>query len=84
MITLQDEFDAAAAKARQIQGVSTANKLQIYGLFKQATEGPLGNDRPRPGFFDPTGRAKYDSWQALGSLSKEAAMKDYIALIQDL
>ncbi len=83
MTTLEEQFDAAAEKARQIQGVSNANKLRIYGLFKQATEGPVG-DRPRPGIFDPTGRAKYDAWKELGDLVKEDAMQQYVAFVESL
>mmetsp|Transcript_97503 Transcript_97503/g.271338 ORF Transcript_97503/g.271338 Transcript_97503/m.271338 type:complete len:141 (+) Transcript_97503:120-542(+) len=86
--SLQQQFDAAAEKARHISGLSNETKKQIYGLFKQATEGPLlslNDARPRPGIFDPTGRAKWDSWKALGEdMSKEEAMKQYIALIDSL
>mmetsp|Transcript_10311 Transcript_10311/g.19784 ORF Transcript_10311/g.19784 Transcript_10311/m.19784 type:complete len:88 (+) Transcript_10311:237-500(+) len=81
---LQAPFDAAAENARITNGVSNETKKQIYGLFKQATEGPLGDDRPRPGFLDIKGRAKYDAWKALGTMSKEEAMKQYIALIESL
>jgi len=81
---LQAPFEAAAEKARTTTGVSNETKKKIYGLFKQATEGPLGNDRPRPGFLDITGRAKYDSWKALGDMPKEEAMKQYIALVGSL
>lgn len=81
---LQASFDAAAEKARVTTGVSNENKKRIYGLFKQATEGPLGDDHPRPGMFDITGRAKYDSWKALGDMPKEEAMKAYIDLIASL
>lgn len=84
MSSLQEQFDTAAEKARNINVNNNATKQQIYGLYKQATEGPMGDDRPRPGMFDPTGRAKYDGWKALGDMSKEDAMKRYIALIDSL
>ena len=83
--SLQAQFDAAAEKARTTVGVSNDTKKQIYGLFKQATEGPMNSDeKPRPGIFDLTGRAKYDAWKELGDMSKEQAMKNYIALIETL
>ena len=88
--SLQEQFDAAAAKARSTAVPSNAIKLQIYGLFKQTTEGPMAAaaaaaaDKPRPGIFDPAGRAKYDKWKELGNMSKEEAMKQYIALIATL
>jgi acyl-CoA-binding protein len=84
---LQMDFDAAVAKARVTTGVSNEHKKQIYALYKQATEGPLSEQQPtrsRPSMFDVTGRAKYDSWNALGNMSKEEAQKAYIDLIASL
>ncbi|KAG7580059.1 hypothetical protein FFLO_00030 [Filobasidium floriforme] len=48
------------------------DKLAIYSLFKQATEG----DRPgsRPGLFDVLGRAKWDAWNKQRGSSKQNAM----------
>ncbi|KAH8090706.1 acyl CoA binding protein-domain-containing protein [Filobasidium floriforme] len=48
------------------------DKLAIYSLFKQATEG----DRPggRPGLFDVLGRAKWDAWNKQRGSSKQDAM----------
>lgn len=85
MASLQEQFDAAADKARATDGVSSENKGKLYGLFKQATEGSLASlNKPRPGFFDPVGRAKYDAWMKLGDLSEEQAKKDYVALVESL
>ena len=81
--SLQDQFDAAAAKARETPVSSNVTKLQIYGLFKQATEGPIG-DRKRPAVYDLTGRAKYDGWKELGNMPQNEAMQHYIALINTL
>jgi diazepam-binding inhibitor (GABA receptor modulating acyl-CoA-binding protein) len=81
--SLQDRFNAAAEKARGISGVSNGNKLQLYSLFKQATEGSIG-DRPRPGILNQTGRAKYDAWAELGDLSQDDAKQQYIALVETL
>jgi diazepam-binding inhibitor (GABA receptor modulating acyl-CoA-binding protein) len=81
--SLQDQFNAAAEKARGSSGVSNGNKLQLYSLFKQATEGSIG-DRPRPGILYQTGRAKYDAWDRLGDLSQDNAKQQYIALVETL
>lgn len=81
---LESKFQAAAETARGISNVSNDNKKKLYSLFKQATDGPIGNDRPRPGMFDPVGRAKWDSWAALKDMSKEDAKKQYIALVESL
>lgn len=82
MVSLE-EFNAAAEKARGVQNVSNDNKLKLYGLFKQATQGPVG-DRPRPGIFSLTERAKYDAWALLGEQEKDQAMDDYVALVGTL
>jgi diazepam-binding inhibitor (GABA receptor modulator, acyl-CoA-binding protein) len=80
---LETKFQAAAEKARVTQNVSTDNKKKLYSLFKQATEGPIG-DRPRPGIFDQVGRAKWDSWAALKDMTMEDAKKEYIELVDTL
>ena len=84
--SLQDQFEAAAQKARTVTVSSNATKQQIYALYKQATQGPLPSSQKRPSLlWDPTGCAKYDGWQALGdNMSKETAMQEYIQLIESL
>ena len=82
-MTLEESFQAAAEKAKTTEGVSNDDKLKIYSLYKQATEGPIG-DRPRPGIFNQVGRAKHDAWSGLGEMSKEDAMQKYVALIDTL
>ena len=83
MSDLHTNFELAAEKARIVKGVSNDNKLKLYGLFKQATQGPIGN-RPRPSLFSPTERAKFDAWAALGVKGSEEAMTDYVALVETL
>lgn len=56
--------------------------LELYALFKQATEGDVTGSRP--GLLDVKGRAKFDAWTKKKGLSTEAAMKDYIALVSKL
>ncbi|XP_053426133.1 acyl-CoA-binding domain-containing protein 4 isoform X5 [Nycticebus coucang] len=50
--------------------------LRFYSYYKQATVGPCLV--PRPGFWDPIGRYKWDAWNSLGKMSKEEAMSAYI------
>ncbi|XP_043920483.1 acyl-CoA-binding domain-containing protein 5 [Protopterus annectens] len=50
--------------------------LKFYSYYKQATQGPC--NIPRPGFWDPIGRYKWDAWSALGDTSKEEAMIAYV------
>ncbi|XP_009325435.1 PREDICTED: acyl-CoA-binding protein [Pygoscelis adeliae] len=38
----------------------------------------------RPGMLDFKGKAKWDAWNALKGMSKEDAMKAYIAKVEEL
>ncbi|XP_030898260.2 acyl-CoA-binding domain-containing protein 4 [Melopsittacus undulatus] len=51
--------------------------LRFYSYYKQATAGRCQG--PRPGFWDPIGRYKWDAWNSLGRMSKEEAMEAYVA-----
>ncbi|KAG7507484.1 acyl-CoA-binding domain-containing protein 4 isoform X1 [Solea senegalensis] len=50
--------------------------LRFYSLYKQAVCGPC--TAPRPGFWDPVGRYKWDAWSRLGDMSSEVAMAAYV------
>ncbi|XP_016431486.1 acyl-CoA-binding domain-containing protein 5A-like isoform X5 [Sinocyclocheilus rhinocerous] len=50
--------------------------LKFYSYYKQATQGPC--KIPRPGFWDPVGKAKWDAWNSLGEMPKEEAMAAYV------
>ena len=43
--------------AANVTRISDADKLKLYGLYKQATEGPCTTSKP--GFFDMKGRSKW-------------------------
>ncbi|XP_070846957.1 acyl-CoA-binding domain-containing protein 4 [Chaetodon trifascialis] len=50
--------------------------LRFYSLYKQAVCGPCAV--PRPSFWDPVGRYKWDAWSCLGDMSSETAMAAYV------
>ncbi|XP_028821031.1 acyl-CoA-binding domain-containing protein 5A isoform X4 [Denticeps clupeoides] len=50
--------------------------LKFYSFYKQATQGPC--NIPRPGFWDPVGKVKWDAWNALGDMPQEEAMRSYV------
>jgi len=56
-----EEAVAYLSNASSSTRVSSLVKLELYGLFKMLTVAPSPNT-PRPSFFDPTGRAKWDAW----------------------
>lgn len=57
-------------------------KLQIYALFKQATQGPCNT--PKPGMLDFVNKVKWDAWKSLGSISQDEARQQYCDLIGSL
>jgi acyl-CoA-binding protein len=80
---LQKEFESAVANSKQLPNQSNENLLQLYSLYKQATEGDVNIEKPT-NMFDFKGVAKYNSWEALKGTSKEEAMKKYIDLVKSL
>lgn len=82
-MSLQAQFDQAMADSKNLpERPDNMTLLKIYALFKQASSGDV--DGNRPGLTDMVGRAKYDAWDALKGTSKEAAMQQYIDLIEGL
>ena len=82
-MTTQEEFDAASQRAQQLPGKpSNMVLLQLYALYKQATDGDISGDRP--GGFDFRAIAKFDAWNGLCGTSKEGARQQYVALVAEL
>ncbi len=80
---LQEQFEAAAARSKELtKRPSNEELLQLYALYKQGSEGDVTGDRP--GGFDFKAIAKYDAWADLKGKNKEAAMQEYIALVDKL
>lgn len=83
MSDLQTRFQSAVANSRNLsERPDNSTLLQIYALYKQATEGDVTGDKP--GFSDLVGRAKWDAWNKLAGLSKDEAMQQYVDLITSL
>ncbi len=80
---LNEDFEKAAAKAQTFtRRPSNMELLQLYALYKQATEGDVSGERP--GGFDFKGIAKYDAWEELKGKSQDAAKQEYIDLVNRL
>lgn len=83
MSELKTKFEAAVAGSKQLpERPSNDELLQLYALYKQATEGDV--EGKRPGFTDMVGRAKYDAWAAVKGTASDAAMTRYIELVESL
>ena len=61
---------------------SNETLLNLYSLYKQATEGDVNDETPA--MFDFVAKAKYEAWSSLKGKSKEAAMQEYIKLVDNL
>ena len=63
------EFEAAKANLSLLKNdPGNEVKLQLYGMFKQATTGAC--NQPKPGMLDVVGKAKWSAWKELGNMSK--------------
>ena len=83
MADLKKKFEAAAAKSKNLsERPDNATLLKIYALYKQGSLGD--NADKKPGFSDMVGRAKWDAWNGLKGTAQDAAMQQYIDLIEDL
>ncbi|XP_073020961.1 acyl-CoA-binding domain-containing protein 1-like isoform X1 [Primulina eburnea] len=75
-------FVAATAVDRAALKVSNEVQLQLYGLYKIATEGPCS--APQPSALKMTAHAKWKAWQKLGTMPPDEAMEKYIAIVTEL
>lgn len=77
------DFDAAVAAVQGLtEDPGNDTKLQLYALFKQATEGDVSGKRP--GFTNPVGRAKHDAWASVQGLDAEQARARYVEVVRGL
>lgn len=82
MAQITDFESAVAAVPGLTQDPGNATKLQLYALYKQATEGDATGERP--GFTDFVGRAKHDAWVKLAGTSSDDAKSSYIDTVTGL
>jgi len=82
-MSLKDQFQAAVAASKQLpERPDNMTLLKLYALYKQGSSGDV--DGSRPGFTDMVGRAKWDAWNELKGTGAEAAMQQYVDLIESL
>jgi acyl-CoA-binding protein len=85
MSDLKATFEAAVNYVQTAEGdfkPSNDLKLELYALFKQASEGDVNGKKP--GMTDFVGRAKWNAWEKLKGQSSEQAMQTYIDRIEEL
>jgi len=83
MSDLKARFDQAVADSKTLaERPDNFTLLKLYALFKQATAGDVEGERP--GMTDFVARAKWDAWQGHHGKSAEAAMQEYVDLVDSL
>jgi diazepam-binding inhibitor (GABA receptor modulator, acyl-CoA-binding protein) len=81
---LQQQFEAAVAGSKSLnEKPSNEILLQLYSLYKQATSGDVNTDPPSNP-FDFVNKAKHDAWTSLKGKTNEAAMQEYVDLVNKL
>ncbi|HTQ27653.1 MAG TPA: acyl-CoA-binding protein [Puia sp.] len=81
---LKEQIEKAVADSKLLpQKPGNETLLQLYSLYKQATEGDVHSDPPSNP-FDFVAKAKYEAWLGLKGKTKEAAMKEYTDLVNKL
>lgn len=85
MSDLKEQFDATVKMVQNGEGdfkPSNELKLEMYALFKQATEGDVNGKKP--GLTDFVGRMKYSAWENLKGMSSDKAMQTYVNKVGDI
>lgn len=81
---LKELFEKAAADSKNLSAKpDNETLLKLYSLYKQSTEGDISGDAPSNP-FDFVGKAKYEAWSSIKGKAKEAAMNEYVALVNQL
>lgn len=83
MTEINSLFEQAKVAAKSLPSrPDDRTMLELYALFKQATEGDVSGDKP--GMFDFVAAAKYEAWGRARGLSQEDAMNRYVDLVRKL
>ena len=82
-MSLAENFKKAQEDSRNLSSRPTNDVLlQLYGLYKQGSEGDVTGSRPN--MFDMKGAAKFDAWTKRKGMSNDEAMEAYIKLVEEL
>jgi diazepam-binding inhibitor (GABA receptor modulator, acyl-CoA-binding protein) len=81
---IKEQFEKAAADSKNLpEKPGNDVLLQLYSLYKQATEGDV-NTEPPANPFDFVNKAKHEAWSGLKGKSRELSMQEYINLVLKL
>lgn len=83
-MALKETFEQAVAGSKTLTSRPDNNTLlQLYSLYKQATQGDAPDEGPSNP-FDFIAKAKHDSWVKLEGTNADDAMNQYIVLVEKL
>lgn len=78
---LDFSFNKASDHVRKITSkLNNAQLLELYGFFKQSTEGKCNT--PKPSWLDGRGRKKWDAWNNLQDMPSDEAKEKYVEMVQ--
>lgn len=81
---LKEQFEKAIADSKTLsEKPSNDTLLQLYSLYKQASEGDVNIDPPSNP-FDFVAKAKYEAWASLKGKTSQEAMSAYVELVTKL
>jgi diazepam-binding inhibitor (GABA receptor modulator, acyl-CoA-binding protein) len=82
-MSLESDFQSAVDRTKTFtKRPDNQELLDLYGLFKQASEGDVTGEKP--GGFDFKAILKFESWEKQKGKTKEAAMAEYTTLVNKL
>lgn len=82
MSTLKNFEEAQLSVKALTERPANEELLDLYALFKQATEGD--NNTKEPGMWDLKEKFKWKQWDSKRGLSKDEAMQAYVDLVNEL
>jgi acyl-CoA-binding protein len=93
-LNLQQEFEAAVSRVDNLPGdQAAAHMTDLYGLYKQATEGDhdtknpddIGDDSPdNPSGPKGMSQAQWDAWSKFKGVSQDDAKRQYIEKVKEV
>lgn len=82
-MSLEQDFEDAAERVQQLsERPDNDTLLELYALYKQATEGDVNTKKPSRLKF--RARAKHDAWEERSGMDQHDAKQAYIDLVDEL
>ena len=81
---IKEQFEKAITDSKSLtEKPDNETLLQLYALYKQSANGDVSGEAPTNP-FDFVNKAKYNAWAALKGTTTDAAMQQYVDLVNKL